>query len=709
MRGGETLPGPDSASVPLPHAFQELPPYQEAIARGDWERALSLLEALAGPAGAAGLPPREAFALAEVHRLRGNADRAREILERLAAAAEPATAVEALVQLAILRLETVAGARDAVQALIERAAGLAGDDRRLRGLVAHAHGRLLRKHAEPDRAIEKLEEAKQLLQAADADDWLGKVLDSLAMLHEHRGDRERALSHYALSLAKKAQWRDLYGVAITLGNLGRFQLRMKEPELALSCFLDDLRISESIGDARAQVVIKINIGQALTELGRVPEAQKVLEEALSQARGRGWRQEQAYALKDLGRAAARGGDSARAFALLGSALEVAEADASAAYPRGEALLAQAEVHFDLGEWRKARAAFEAAREVFAALGTRREEGLAIHGLARVSEKLGEWNSCVYFLERGMELLTTTGPVRAPDEGLDKTFQRVQIAFQDRALPRSIGPYRVLSRLGSGAFGEVYRAFDERAGAERTDVALKVLRLEGINDPAEKESRIARFRREYQVLKGIGHPNVVRIIEFGEEPMPYLVEEYLVGGDLRGVIGAAKVMPLERALPLMKGILAGLEAIHRQGIVHRDLKPGNVLLRSESEPVLADFGLARALERTVLTQQSMVMGTLPYMAPEQLRGERVDSRADVYAFGALFYEALSGELPHGGKSAGEIRWSVECEEPPDLATLRPALPAGLARVVMRCLEKDPDRRLQSAAAVIEDLEKHASHP
>jgi tetratricopeptide (TPR) repeat protein len=375
----------------IPDAFQELPPYREAIARGDWERALALLEALAGSTGAAGLPPGEALALAEVHRLRGNAGQALGILERLAEAADPSTAVEALVQIAILHLETGTGARAAVQALIEKAAGLAGEDRRLRGLVAHAEGRLLRKHAEPEKAIEKLEEAKQLLQTGEADEWLGKVLDSLAMLYEHRGDRERALSHYALSLAKKAQWRDLYGVAITLGNLGRFQLRRKEPELALSCFLDDLRISESIGDVRAQVVMKINIGQALTELGRVPEAQKVLEEALSLARARGWRQEETYALKDLGRAAARAGDSARAFALLGSALELADAPA---YPRGEALLAQAEVHFDLGEWSKARAAFEAAREVFAAIGARREEGLAIHGLARISEKVGEWNSCV---------------------------------------------------------------------------------------------------------------------------------------------------------------------------------------------------------------------------------------------------------------------------------------------------------------------------
>jgi tetratricopeptide (TPR) repeat protein len=681
-----------------PDAFQELSPYREAIARGDWERALALLEGL-GPAE--DLPAAEALALAEVHRLRGNAPRAIPILERLARSADRRTAVEALAQLALIRLDA-GNPRETILASIEAAAVLAGDDPYLRGLVAHARGRLHRKHAEMEEALERLEEAKGLLQAAEADDWLGKVLDSLAMLYEHRGDRERALSHYALSLAKKAQWRDLYGVAITLGNLGRFQLRMKEPALALSCFLDDLRISETIGDLRAQVVIKINIGQALTELGRVPEAQQVLEEALALARGQGWRQEEAYALKDLGRAAARAGDSARAFALLGSALDLVPKD-TPAYPRGEALLAQAELHLDLGEWAKARAAFEGAREIFAALKARREEGLAVHGLARVSEKLGEWNSCVYFLERGMELLTTAGPMPAHDDSLEQTFQRVHIAIQDRALPRSIGPYRIISRLGSGAFGEVYRAFDERVEAERTDVALKVLRLEGIKDTEERENRMARFRREYQVLKGIGHPNVVRIIGFGDDPMPYLVEEYLGGGDLRAVIGASRLMPLERALPLMRGILGGLEAIHEQGIVHRDLKPGNVLLRSESEAVLADFGLARVLERTVLTQQSMVMGTLPYMAPEQLRGERVDKRADVYAFGALFFEALSGVMPREGKSIGEARKDLDREALPDLATLRPSIPPAVSRLVMRCLEKEPGRRFPSAAAVLDELE------
>jgi serine/threonine-protein kinase len=682
-----------------PDAFEELPPYREAIARGDWERARKLLEELAGPEG---LPPAESLALAEVHRLRGNAAQAVPILERVARGGDSAAAVEALVELALLRLETGAERRDAIESIVERAAALAGEDGRLQGLIAHARGRILRKHGEMERAVEQLEAAKRHLQSARADEWLGKVLDALAMLYEHRGDRERALSHYALSLAKKAQWRDLYGVAITLGNLGRFHLRAREPELAHSCFLDDLRISEAIGDLRAQVVVKINIGQALTELGRVPEAQQVLEEALALARNQGWRQEEAYALKDLGRAAARAGDSARAFALLGSALELVP-DGAPAYPRGEALLAQAEVHFDLGEWGRARAAFEAAREIFAALKARREEGLAVHGLARVAEKLGEWNSCVYFLERGMELLTTAGPMPVADAILEETFHRVHIAIQDRALPRSIGPYRVLSRLGSGAFGEVYRAFDERNEAERTDVALKVLRLEGIQDPSERENRIARFRREYRVLKEIGHPNVVRILEFGEDPMPYLVEEYLAGGDLRAAMGVGKLMPLERALPLMEGILGGLEAIHGRGIVHRDLKPGNVLLRSESEPVLADFGLARVLERTVLTQQSMIMGTLPYMAPEQVRGERVDRRADIYAFGALFYEALSGVLPREAKSLGEAQRNLDSGPPRDLAALRPALPARVSCMVMRCLESDPERRFPSAAAALAEIE------
>jgi serine/threonine-protein kinase len=326
--------------------------------------------------------------------------------------------------------------------------------------------------------------------------------------------------------------------------------------------------------------------------------------------------------------------------------------------------------------------------------------MALHGLARVSEELGDWNSCVYFLEKGLNLLNGAG--LAPTADFRKTLHQAHVAFQDKALPRSLGPYRIRSRLGAGTFGEVYRAFDERPEASRRDVAVKVLRLEGVTDDSERRQRLARFRRECEVLCGLSHPNVVRVIEFSEEPVPYLVEEFLEGGDLAGLLGGGSLLPVGLAVEIMKGILHGLAAIHEKGVVHRDIKPGNVLLRGDKVPVLADFGLARTVDLTTLTLQSMVMGTLPYMAPEQLRGEQAGPRADIFAFGVVAFEALTGKLPRSGDSPQEVLRGVQRHPPADLLLLRPSVPMNLAACVRRCLEEDPERRYPTAAAVLADL-------
>lgn len=680
--------------------FQDLPPHREAMSRGDWDRALSLLESEARQKGEAGLSPDEALTLAELYGLRGDVDRSVAILKTLSEKPEPQVATRALLELALTAMQRGKAPFDEVKALLEKASSVAGADKRLNGLVASVEGRFYWKSSQFRKAGECLEKAKGLLEESGAEEDLAKVLDSLAMFYEHSGERERALSYYSLSLSKKAQCRDFHGIGITLGNLGRFHLRMNEPELALSCLTDDLRIAETIRDLRAQVVVKINIGQALTELDRLDEAQKVLEEALALARQQGWGPQEAYALKDLARVVARTGDLQKALDLIREALALGP-EKTPDYIRGQLLLTQGELLVELGDADKANSALEDACQVFDGLGAQQERALALHGLAKIAEKRGEWNNCIYLLEEGMNVLATVG--FSALKPFEESFRRLKMASQQRTLPRSIGPYRVVSRLGSGAFGEVFRAFDGREGASRGDVAVKVLRLEGIGEE-ERAERIRRFRREYEILERISHPNVVRFVDFGEEPTPHLVEEYVQGGDLTQFLGGNNTLPLDVLLKLGKGILCGLGALHKQGIIHRDLKPQNVLLRETNQPVIVDFGLARMLELTRLTLQSAVMGTLAFMSPEQLRGEAVDERADIYAFGVLFYEALSGRPPYEGKTFGELLASVGKAKPPSLADLRPSLPPEIVHCVARCLEKDKEQRYPSAAAVVAELEK-----
>ena len=671
------------------------------MARGDWAHALTLLQAQVHPKGLDALSSKDALLLADLHRLRGNHDESISILTHLSNSLEPPVAVPAMLQLAFLHLGREAGSLGEVEALVGKAASLVGEDKRLRGLVAHVQSKLHWKRSEIREAGERLQEARRLLEESGAEDELAKVYDALGMFYEHSGECQRALSFYSLSLSKKAQWRDLYGVGVTLGNLGRFHLKMKEPELALSYLRDDLRIAETVGDLRAQVVVKINIGQALTYADRPEEAQRILEEAVVLAREQGWQEQEAYGLKDLARVVACAGNPDRAFVLLEAALKVFP-EGPPAYPRGQVYMTQGELFLELDDGvRKAREAFQKARRIFAAVGAKREEGLVVHALTRVAEKLEEWNTCLYHLEEGMSLLGGGASAIIPFEEI---LRKIMKSSQDEVLPTAIGPYRIRSRVGAGGFAEVFKGFDAREDASRADVAIKMLRLEGIKDDKERDERKARFRREYEILKGVSHPNVVRLIDFGEEPVPYLVQEFLEGGDLASLTGYNQPVALDKAIAITKEVLCGLSALHEQGIVHRDLKPANVLLRKNGQAVIVDFGLARMLEMAALTLQSAVMGTLAYMAPEQLRGEVVDNRADIYSLGALVFELLSGRLPHEGSSLGEIIRKVEQDKPLDLADLRSTLSPGITRCVMRCLEKDPDCRYPSAEAVLADFEE-----
>ncbi len=267
-----------------------------------------------------------------------------------------------------------------------------------------------------------------------------------------------------------------------------------------------------------------------------------------------------------------------------------------------------------------------------------------------------------------------------------------------AEPRTIGRFELVEQVASGSSGTVYQARDSVTG-ER--VAVKILRgLGGVET--------ARFTREARVLAGLCHPGVVRYVDHGEGDGgdPYIVMEWLDGEDLRERLARGGIS-MNESVALGLRVAEALAAVHAAGLVHRDVKPGNIFLpgRRAAEAKLLDFGLVRADSLGVtVTGTGLVVGTPAYMAPEQARGQReLDGRADVFSLGAVLFKCLAGRAPFEGTSVMAVLTKVVLEEPPRLRELRPDVPAALDDLVARMLQKDPERRVQSAARVAEALE------
>jgi len=267
----------------------------------------------------------------------------------------------------------------------------------------------------------------------------------------------------------------------------------------------------------------------------------------------------------------------------------------------------------------------------------------------------------------------------------------------------LGPYEIVAAIGAGGMGEVYRAKDTRLGR---DVAVKVLAPDFTGDP----DRRARFEREAKAIAALSHPNILAIFDVGtEDGQMYAVTELLEGQSLHDRLSAG-VLPVRKAVEVAVQIARGLAAAHARGIIHRDLKPGNVFLLTSGQVKILDFGLARAMttgtgftETGVVTDPGAVMGTVGYMAPEQVRGQAVDARTDLFALGAVTFEVVSGQRAFKRATAAETMTAILNDDPPDLSTIRTDLPATLDRIVRHCLEKNPAERFQTALDVAFALE------
>ena len=262
-------------------------------------------------------------------------------------------------------------------------------------------------------------------------------------------------------------------------------------------------------------------------------------------------------------------------------------------------------------------------------------------------------------------------------------------------------YEILAPLGAGGMGEVYRAKDTRLDRE---VAIKVLPA----DFATDADRLRRFEQEARATSALNHPNILTVYDIGtHEGQPYIVAELLEGEELRAQMEDGAIAP-KKAIEYAQQIASGLAAAHAKGITHRDLKPENLFVTKDERVKILDFGLAKLRPQPAIsagsevqtqkkiTDPGTVMGTVGYMSPEQVRGQDVDHRSDIFSFGLILYEMLSGQRPFTGESMADVMSAILKEEPPELSESNAKISPALDRIVRRCLEKKPERRFQSAS-------------
>jgi eukaryotic-like serine/threonine-protein kinase len=266
--------------------------------------------------------------------------------------------------------------------------------------------------------------------------------------------------------------------------------------------------------------------------------------------------------------------------------------------------------------------------------------------------------------------------------------------------KRFGRYEIVAELGRGAMGVVYQARDPQI--DRV-VAVKTVSLSGQEPDEEKEFRL-RFMHEAKAAGRLHHPGIVGIFDVGENPEtqdPYIVLEYVAGESLNRILAREKKLPLDTALQLVEEVAEALDYAHAQGVIHRDIKPGNILMTENGHAKIADFGIAK-LNLAHFTLPGKVLGTPAYMSPEQLSGEGVDGRSDLFSVGVILYTMVTGHSPFQGDSATTVCFKVANREPVAASALDLTLPRELDEVISRAMAKNPEERYQRGAELAEDV-------
>jgi tetratricopeptide (TPR) repeat protein len=261
-----------------------------------------------------------------------------------------------------------------------------------------------------------------------------------------------------------------------------------------------------------------------------------------------------------------------------------------------------------------------------------------------------------------------------------------------------GRYQIIEELGTGGMGKVYRAVDKKLNEE---VALKLIKPEIASDSKTLE----RFSQELKIARKIVHKNVGRMYELMEDGQAHFITmEFISGQDLRGLIRQSGQLAAGTAVSIAKQVCEGMSEAHRLGVVHRDFKPSNIMIDREGQARIMDFGIARSLKGKGITGEGVVIGTPEYMSPEQVEGKEADQRSDIYSLGIILYEMVTGRVPFEGDTPFSIAYKHKHEAPVEPRKFNPQLPDALNWVILRCMEKDREKRFQTAQELLADLEK-----
>jgi eukaryotic-like serine/threonine-protein kinase len=262
------------------------------------------------------------------------------------------------------------------------------------------------------------------------------------------------------------------------------------------------------------------------------------------------------------------------------------------------------------------------------------------------------------------------------------FQALPVPRRELRRGDSLGRYEIVSRIGTGGFGNVYRAWDPLM---RREVALKTCET-------WQESARERLAREARLAGGLDHPNIVRIYDIQDgDGLCFMVQEFLSGEDLASRLSRPEPIAFREKLRILDEIACGLGHAHARGIVHADVKPANIRLLPDGRVKILDFGIAELLDADGVTRSGATIGSLGYMAPEQIDGGEIDRRTDLFALGIVAYELLGGWRPFEGEGVSELFERILCDEPEPLSAFVPGFPVELDALILRCLEKDSARR------------------